>query len=156
MHCRRRTNIHLVFYWHTRLRLWNRDYRGGNLRSFCASGASGSSGLASCRSMVGRVLLILGGFYIYRFSPKKEKVMDTHPKRQMTLGLVVGNRGFFPDHLARSGRQEMIATLEAGGVKVIALAETDSKHGAVESRHARRRSALTFSKNTGKPSTESS
>jgi L-fucose isomerase-like protein len=52
----------------------------------------------------------------------------------MTLGIIVGNRGFFPDHLARSGRQEMISALEAAGVKVIALGETDSKHGAVESR----------------------
>ncbi len=27
--------------------------------------------------------------------------------RQMTLGVIVGNRGFFPSHLATSGRLEI-------------------------------------------------
>ena len=30
----------------------------------------------------------------------------------MTFGMIVGNRGFFPDHLAKSGREEMIAAYE--------------------------------------------
>src|SRR3984885_11197498 len=72
--------------------------------------------------------------------------MELHPKRQMTLGIIVGNRGFFPDHLARSGRQEMIAALETAGVKVIALGETDSKHGAVESRPEAAKCADLFKK----------
>jgi L-fucose isomerase-like protein len=55
-------------------------------------------------------------------------------ERQMTLGMIVGNRGFFPDHLARSGREEMKSALEAAGVNVIALCETQSKYGAVETR----------------------
>ena len=29
-------------------------------------------------------------------------------KQKMTFGLIVGNRGFFPDHLAKSGREEML------------------------------------------------
>ena len=33
-------------------------------------------------------------------------------KRKMTVGLIVGNRGFFPDHLAKSGREEMLQVLE--------------------------------------------
>ena len=37
--------------------------------------------------------------------------------RQMTMGVVVGNRGFFPSHLATSGRLEMVAALEAAGIK---------------------------------------
>ena len=32
--------------------------------------------------------------------------------KQMTMGVIVGNRGFFPSHLATSGRLEMIAALE--------------------------------------------
>jgi len=28
----------------------------------------------------------------------------TNTPRGMTFGLIVGNRGFFPDHLAQSGR----------------------------------------------------
>src|SRR5258708_710455 len=65
-------------------------------------------------------------------------------KRQMTLGMIVGNRGFFPDHLARSGHQEMRAALESAGVKVVALTEVDSKFGAVETRQEARRCADLF------------
>src|SRR5215472_6512948 len=64
----------------------------------------------------------------------------------MVLGIIVGNRGFFPDHLARSGRQEMIATLNAQGVQPIVLGESDSKHGAVETRQEAARCADLFKK----------
>ena len=37
----------------------------------------------------------------------------------VTFGLIVGNRGFFPDHLAQSGRSEMIAVLEKAGYGVV-------------------------------------
>ena len=40
--------------------------------------------------------------------------------RPMTLGIIVGNRGFFPGHLASEGRREMIAALTAKGIKPIA------------------------------------
>jgi hypothetical protein len=38
--------------------------------------------------------------------------------KQMTMGVIVGNRGFFPDHLAKSGRDEILGALKAarGGV----------------------------------------
>jgi L-fucose isomerase-like protein len=64
----------------------------------------------------------------------------------MVLGVIVGNRGFFPDHLARSGRQEIIATLTARGIKPIALGENESKHGAVETRQEAARCAELFKK----------
>jgi len=70
--------------------------------------------------------------------------MSESAKRQMTLGMIVGNRGFFPDHLARSGGQEMRAALEAAGVKVVALTEAESKYGAVETRQEARRCADLF------------
>ncbi len=38
-------------------------------------------------------------------------------KKQLTFGLIVGNRGFFPDHLAKEGREEMLAVLETAGIK---------------------------------------
>ncbi len=28
-------------------------------------------------------------------------------QRTMTFGVIVGNRGFFPDHLAKTGREEI-------------------------------------------------
>jgi L-fucose isomerase-like protein len=52
----------------------------------------------------------------------------------MTFGLIVGNRGFFPDHLAKSGREEMIGVLENAGYKVVAPGVNDTKYGAVETR----------------------
>ena len=32
--------------------------------------------------------------------------------KKMTMGVIVGNRGFFPDHLAKTGREEMIRAVE--------------------------------------------
>ena len=52
----------------------------------------------------------------------------------MTFGLIVGNRGFFPDHLARSGREQVIAALEAAGHDVVCPTPEQTKHGAIESR----------------------
>jgi len=49
----------------------------------------------------------------------------------MTFGIIVGNRGFFPDHLARSGREQMIAALTAAGHDVVCPTPEQTKHGAV-------------------------
>ena len=72
--------------------------------------------------------------------------MSGQAKRKMTLGMIVGNRGFFPDHLARTGHQEMKAALEAAGVEVVALTEADSKYGAVETRQEAAKCAALFHK----------
>ena len=66
---------------------------------------------------------------------------------KMTLGLIVGNRGFFPDHLAKSGREEMVRVLEAANLDVVALAPEASKYGAVETREEARRCAELFKQN---------
>jgi L-fucose isomerase-like protein len=52
----------------------------------------------------------------------------------MTFGVIVGNRGFFPDHLAKSGRVEMIAAIEKSGHGVVAVSPEETKFGAVETR----------------------
>jgi len=52
--------------------------------------------------------------------------------KQVTLGVIVGNRGFFPDHLCDSGRQTILKVLAAGGIKAIALTPADTKFGSVE------------------------
>jgi L-fucose isomerase-like protein len=64
-----------------------------------------------------------------------------------TFGLIVGNRGFFPDHLAKSGREEMLRVLRAAGVDVVTLSPEESKYGAVETREESRRCAELFKKN---------
>jgi L-fucose isomerase-like protein len=71
-------------------------------------------------------------------------------KKKMTLGVIVGNRGFFPDHLAKSGREEMIAVLKAAGVNVVAPGPEDTKYGAVETRAEARKCADLFKKNREK------
>jgi hypothetical protein len=47
--------------------------------------------------------------------------------KKMTMGLIVGNRGFFPDHLAKSGREEMLRVLTTAGMDVVALTPEESK-----------------------------
>jgi len=64
--------------------------------------------------------------------------------RKMTMGLIVGNRGFFPDHLAKSGREEMIQTLQKAGIEVVALSAEQSKYGAVETHEEAKRCAELF------------
>src|SRR5438270_4042099 len=67
--------------------------------------------------------------------------------KKMTMGLIVGNRGFFPDHLAKSGREEMLRVLHAADMDVIALTPEQSKYGAVETREESRRCADLFKQN---------
>ena len=57
----------------------------------------------------------------------------------MKFGIIVGNRGFFPDHLAKSGREQMLAVLEAAGHTAVCLTPEQSKYGAVETREEARR-----------------
>jgi L-fucose isomerase-like protein len=56
------------------------------------------------------------------------------PLARPTIGLVVGNRGFFPGHLVKDGREEMLRALETAGFDVVALSTEDTRYGAVESR----------------------
>jgi L-fucose isomerase-like protein len=65
-------------------------------------------------------------------------------KRKMTMGLIVGNRGFFPDHLAKTGRDEMTQALGKAGMDVVVLGTEESKHGAVETYEEAKRCAALF------------
>jgi len=51
----------------------------------------------------------------------------------LTLALLVGNRGFFPNHLCESGRREMMAALEAAGISIVALSPEQTPYGSIES-----------------------
>jgi L-fucose isomerase-like protein len=64
--------------------------------------------------------------------------------RTMTFGVIVGNRGFFPSHLASTGRAEMINALESAGMKAIVLTPEESAHGAVETYDEAKRCAELF------------
>ena len=67
-------------------------------------------------------------------------------QRKMTFGVVVGNRGFFPDQLAKTGREEIIKVLEAAGAKAVVLSPEESKYGAVESYAESQKCAALFKK----------
>ncbi len=65
-------------------------------------------------------------------------------KRKMTMGVIVGNRGFFPHHLAKTGREEMIQALQQAGMDVVVLGPEQSKYGAVETYDEAKRCAELF------------
>ena len=51
--------------------------------------------------------------------------------RPVTLGVIVGNRGFFPSHLCDSGRKTVLKVLQAEGIEAVCLGESESQFGAV-------------------------
>src|SRR6202166_4184543 len=67
--------------------------------------------------------------------------------QEMTFGLIVGNRGFFPDHLAKEGREEMLRVLKAKGIDIVAPTPEETHYGAVETREESRRCADLCKKN---------
>jgi L-fucose isomerase-like protein len=67
-------------------------------------------------------------------------------KSTAKIGLIVGNRGFFPDHLAATGREEMIRVLEHAGIEVVTLTTEESKFGAIETFEEARRCGDLFRK----------
>jgi L-fucose isomerase-like protein len=71
-------------------------------------------------------------------------------EKKMTMGVIVGNRGFFPDQLAKSGREEIIQALAKAGMDSVVLGPEDSKHGAVETHEEAKRCAALFKKNADK------
>jgi L-fucose isomerase-like protein len=50
-----------------------------------------------------------------------------------TLGVIVGNRGFFPGHLCETGRQEILRVLAEEGIDAVILDTTETSLGSVES-----------------------
>jgi L-fucose isomerase-like protein len=54
-------------------------------------------------------------------------------KGPTTLGVIVGNRGFFPSQLCSTGRIEVLDALRQEGFNVVALDPESTPHGAVES-----------------------
>ena len=61
-----------------------------------------------------------------------------------TFGVIIGNRGFFPDVLARDGREEILRVVSAEGHQAICLTPEQSKHGAVETHEEAKRCAALF------------
>jgi len=67
--------------------------------------------------------------------------------QKTTFGVIVGNRGFFPDHLAKTGRTELLDVLKKNGFNCVALSMNDTKYGAVETFEDAKKCAALFAKN---------
>jgi L-fucose isomerase-like protein len=65
---------------------------------------------------------------------------------KITFGLIIGNRGFFPDILAKEGRKNILDVLQKNGFDSIALSMRDTKYGAVETFEDARKCAALFAK----------
>jgi L-fucose isomerase-like protein len=66
--------------------------------------------------------------------------------RRVTLGVIVGNRGFFPGHLAAKGRDEMLRAFREEGVDAVIIDAAATNHGAIESRDEAKACAALFKK----------
>jgi len=67
-----------------------------------------------------------------------------------TFGVIVGNRGFFPDALAKEGRKKMLETLKNNGFDTVALSMQDTKYGAVETFADAKKCAALFARKSEK------
>lgn len=69
--------------------------------------------------------------------------------KSMKFGIIVGSRGFFPGHLAATGREHMIRALERAGHGCVVLSTGDTEHGAVQSFEDARKCAALFKSRAG-------
>ncbi len=69
---------------------------------------------------------------------------------KLTFGVIVGNRGFFPDVLAKDGRKNILDVLKKNGYNAVSLPIKESKHGAVETFEEAKRCAALFASKADK------
>ncbi|MGA2484868.1 MAG: fucose isomerase [Roseiarcus sp.] len=67
--------------------------------------------------------------------------------RKMTMGVIVGNRNFFPALLAKSGREEIIKVLADKGYDSVVLTPEDTRYGVVETFDDSKKCAALFKAN---------
>ncbi len=67
-------------------------------------------------------------------------------KKQTTLGVIIGNRDFFPDKLVAAARTEIIDLFQQLNITPILLSDTDSKLGGVETFAEAQKCAALFRK----------
>ena len=67
-----------------------------------------------------------------------------HKLKSPTLGVIIGNRGFFPGHLCETGRKTILKVLAEEGIQTIALTPEDSTYGSIESIHDAQKCAELF------------
>jgi L-fucose isomerase-like protein len=68
--------------------------------------------------------------------------------KKTTFGVIVGNRSFFPDHLAKSGRKNILDVLKKNGFNTVSLSMQDTKYGAVGTFADAKKCAVLFARNS--------
>ncbi len=64
-----------------------------------------------------------------------------------TLGVIVGNRGFFPGHLCETGRKTILKVLEEECIDAVALTPEDTQYGSIVSINDAQKLADLFKQN---------
>ena len=70
--------------------------------------------------------------------------------KKITFGVIVGNRGFFPDALAKDGRKNILDVLRKNGFDSVALSMQETKYGAVETFDDAKKCAALFAQKRDK------
>ncbi|MBN2272376.1 MAG: hypothetical protein JXN61_17320, partial [Sedimentisphaerales bacterium] len=70
--------------------------------------------------------------------------------KKTTFAVIVGNRGFFPDALAKQGRKDILEVLTKNGFNSVALSMQQTKYGAVETYADAKTCAELFARNSEK------
>lgn len=85
--------------------------------------------------------------FIYIKAKGEIESMKKKEIKRVTLGVVVGNRGFFPGHLCETGRVTILKVLEEEGIDAVILDVNDTKYGAVASLDDAKKCANLFKAN---------
>ncbi len=67
--------------------------------------------------------------------------------KKTTFGVIVGNRAFFPDMLAKQGRKDILDVLKKNGFNSVALSMQETKFGTVETFEDAKKCAALFARN---------
>jgi len=70
--------------------------------------------------------------------------------KKTTFGVIIGNRGFFPDTLAKEGRKNILEVLKKNGFNSVALSMQQTKYGAVETFEDAKKCAALFAEKSEK------
>jgi L-fucose isomerase-like protein len=69
---------------------------------------------------------------------------EARKMQKTTLGVIVGNRGFFPNHLCETGREEMLRVLTEEGIEAVIVSVEDTNFGSVETLQEAQKCAALF------------
>jgi L-fucose isomerase-like protein len=75
--------------------------------------------------------------------------MNSKADKKVSLGVLIGNRDFFPDKLVGECRADIVTAFQKAGINPVMLREEDTKLGGVETFQEAQKCAELFRKNAG-------